>query len=214
MLDLKKKLITNNDEVASQPLVKEALSKKRKAKRDSPLGIEDLWEEYETLSSSLVPYETSTIDKWNQKTLLTSNLTSKRFKALNQSLLQQISKVLEDRDRLIKRTQVNRAGVAIFGQEGKVESSEELFDDTDFYQSLLKEFVDTNIETSGETMGKYFLETKKLRDKANKRPHKLKSKGRKLPLEPMDKLVNFMSPTVLTPLPPMAETLFTRLLAN
>ncbi|XP_036355158.1 protein AATF-like isoform X2 [Octopus sinensis] len=63
------------------------------------------------------------IQKWDTKTRLASGkLNKKSFSALEQSALKQIEQVLYDRERLIKRTQIQRSSYKIYGQPEKEES--------------------------------------------------------------------------------------------
>jgi hypothetical protein len=98
-------------------------------------------------------------------------LTQKKFKSLNQSVLTQIGGVLEDKERLLKRTQLKRVPFRVLGSESASSSSSsssssaeaaassaatstssadgtlidehdaEVFDDHDFYQQLLRDLI-------------------------------------------------------------------------
>ena len=108
------------------------------------------------LSNSYEPYLQTTVSKWSDKVSAASSASLKsktKFNknansALNQNTWTQIQNVIaNDGDRLVARTRVPRTSVKVIGsieedvEEGKKED-EELFDDTDFYQALLKDVVD------------------------------------------------------------------------
>lgn len=111
-------------------------------------------------------------------------------------------------DRLVERSRVRRAGqgtAKVVGRnealqpvEGEKDVSKEVYDDTDFYQALLREVVDA---TSGTgmlngmpgTAGAYASFNQVSRKKlANVDPKA--SKGRKLRYHVHEKLQNFMAP--------------------
>ncbi len=64
----------------------------------------------------MVPFINATTEKWNTKTRLASNQAEKSFKALNKSLVSQIEQILVDEDRVVKRTQMVRAPLAVIGK--------------------------------------------------------------------------------------------------
>jgi protein AATF/BFR2 len=72
---------------------------------------------------------------------------------------------------------------------------EEIYDDTDFYQHLLKELIETTT-TDNDSMHvtQYWLENQKLKRKMKKAVERSVSKGRKVKYEVHDKLVGFMAP--------------------
>ncbi|CAG8439675.1 6486_t:CDS:2 [Diversispora eburnea] len=85
-----------------------------------------------------LPYRTQTIEKWSNKVQITSGIPlNKKFKTINQGVNTQIEQLLNDRERLIKRTQLKRNSDKIFGKE--------IFDDSDFYQQLLREFIESRM---------------------------------------------------------------------
>jgi protein AATF/BFR2 len=72
----------------------------------------------------------------------------------------QVSQLLLDKDRLRKRTQLKRSKFQVIGKKVRnlnqpqftlyqsgndnEDYDEQIFDDTDFYQTLLKEFIESN----------------------------------------------------------------------
>lgn len=63
---------------------------------------------------------------------------------------------MKDKEKLIKKTQVKRFSERILGmpqnatkQSTSATVDEEIFDDTDFYQQLLKDLVESNANSKG-----------------------------------------------------------------
>ncbi|GAQ83435.1 hypothetical protein KFL_001480040 [Klebsormidium nitens] len=86
------------------------------------------------------------------------------------------------------------------------EVDSETFDDTDFYQQLLKEFLDS----SGTSSGMSLYAMQKLRNNKKKVVDRRASKGRKIRYTVQQPLLNFMAPEPMT-MPPMAEKMFANL---
>lgn len=55
------------------------------------------------------------IDRWNRKTMLSQGIMQKELKVINRTVLNQISQLLSDRQRLVKRTQLKRTSAKTFG---------------------------------------------------------------------------------------------------
>jgi protein AATF/BFR2 len=95
---------------------------------------------------------------------------------------------------LVERTQVKRTETKILGTNApptEAERNPEIFDDLDFYQTILKEIVSganpNSIEFSDLWGNKNKLKSKRKQTKG--------SKGRMLRYQKHDKLVAFMAPT-------------------
>ena len=84
-----------------------------------------------------------------------------------QSVLSQIQHILNDKERLIKRSQLKRSEYKIFGSvsselsgpkdesNGDAHLSEyhtDIYDDDDFYQELLKELIESRMADTGEML--------------------------------------------------------------
>ena len=125
-----------------------------------------------------------------------------------------------DKDRLIKRTQLKRSLYEICGDEQtKVASvdelknqhmkdyDEEIFDDQDFYNQLLRELIDrktTNVLDPVE-LSRRSIEMQKLRSKNKKKVDTKASKGRKIRFEIHKPMVNFMAPIYKAQMPEEAR---------
>jgi len=89
------------------------------------------------------------IDKWNERANSTS-ATLKKLKVFNQSASKQIELALQDKEKLVARAQTLKADVKVVGMgedehfvAGQV--NEDVFDDADFYQQLLREFINSKM---------------------------------------------------------------------
>lgn len=159
----------------------------------------------------LLPHEQTTISKWSDKvSSATAALGSQnKFKALGpQNTLRQIESILsQDMDRLVERSRIRRAGtggkaIKVVGRDGAHEPvagekdvSAEVFDDTDFYQALLRDVVDIGHSGGAGTggPGSYANFNNTSKKKAAGVDPKA-SKGRKLRFHVHEKLQNFMAP--------------------
>jgi len=132
--------------------------------------------------------------------------------------LNQVNKILSEKVRLIKRTQLKRTPYKVIGKKKKEqpiadqsikqptavqeEYDESIFDDTDFYQQLLRELIENGLASidpaDNLALSKHYLATKKLRIKMHKNVDRRSSKGRKIKYEVQQKLVNFMVPLPVT----------------
>ncbi|KAF9578295.1 hypothetical protein BGW38_005989, partial [Lunasporangiospora selenospora] len=133
--------------------------------------LDDLEDEEARNLDDDAPYRNNTLEKWSNKVQIASGIPlNKKFKAMNQGIMTQISQTMADKERLLKRTQLKRSEYRVLGtaskseeedkdeeEEGgaeKVPSSgnldahlsnhdEEIFDDGDFYQQLLRELIES-----------------------------------------------------------------------
>ncbi|XP_035228895.1 protein AATF-like [Stegodyphus dumicola] len=165
---------------------------------------------------SLIPYRNSVIQKWDEKTRLsTGRITQKSFTAFENSALKQIEKILQDKNRLIKRTQLKRSlyrvlGKPEFSQMKNDENADvnesvskqdmllkdydpEIFDDDDFYRQLLKDVIESqSVGIDREVLRKQ-MEIQKIRNKMKRKVDTKASKGRRLRYDVHPKLANFMA---------------------
>lgn len=125
---------------------------------------------------------TATIEKWCEKTRIGS-MPKKGFTALELPTAQLIANSLKDKERLIKRTQVDRSNHA------NDKSHPEIFNDDDFYHILLKEVI-------SKTEGRQWAELQRAKYKVKRRAETKATKGRKIRKDLIPKLVNFMAPIV------------------
>ncbi|XP_068646283.1 uncharacterized protein [Aristolochia californica] len=182
---------------------------------------EAILEKNPAITQSLnVQFRNSSIDKWQRKTQVTTGAAAFKGKlhAFNQNISDQVAAFMRDPSRVIERMQLRRSSVGIIGEvagetvnvteEGRnVDGDPELLDDSEFYQQLLKEFLESCDLTSSETT---FYALKKLQTKKRKIVDRRASKSRKIRYNVHQKIVNFMDRKPIV-VPPMAPQLFENL---
>ncbi|PVG02092.1 TRAUB-domain-containing protein [Serendipita vermifera] len=159
------------------------------------------------LQSRYHPELLSTLRKWSAKiqAVTPSNLLPSSRNAFKNSrnmhlkpITDVIQEALGDHTKALSRTRIRRGGPRM-GREEKThldvegrpleEEENELFDDTDFYQQLLRDVIDGKANADyGE--GDIFSKPKKIKKQVDTRA----SKGRKLRYEVHEKIQNFMVP--------------------
>ncbi|KAM0750874.1 TRAUB-domain-containing protein [Meredithblackwellia eburnea MCA 4105] len=165
-----------------------------------------------SLEAALNPFLRTTVQKWSDKVLAASGLAitnSKKFNkasgaASSQNALAQIDHALSqgERERLVKRTRLRRdeEGPKTLGKmdvtlEGEKEKpDEEVFDDGDFYQQMLRDLVESRmLDLDDPTMASLRMASargKKVKKVVDTRA----SKGRKIRYHVHEKVQNFMIP--------------------
>ncbi|XP_026068271.1 protein AATF-like isoform X2 [Carassius auratus] len=173
--------------------------------------------------AAFLPYRDATLQKWYDKTRLTTGKSKKGFGAFDRNILTQVEQVLMDKERLVRRTQTRRSEYRVLGKpepitpeidssitEGEAaelalksnihlkDLDEEIFDDDDFYHQLLRELIERKTSATDPNdqvaMGKQWLAIQKLRSKIKKKVDTKASKGRKVRFHVHSKLMNFMAP--------------------
>lgn len=181
----------------------------RKRKRGSADYLDEALDALSSIEQAVLPYEHTTIAKWSDKVASASAAlgSQNKFKALGpQNTLRQIESILtQDMDRLVERSRIRRGPsgktVKVVGRDaalepvaGEKDVSAEVFDDTDFYQALLRDVVDLGHGTaSAGGPGSYANFNNVSKKKAAGVDPKA-SKGRKLRYHVHEKLQNFMAP--------------------
>ncbi|KAK9841761.1 hypothetical protein WJX81_001171 [Elliptochloris bilobata] len=187
-----------------------------------------LWARLEAARAAVAPFRDAALDRWHRKALLAAGGGVQRggLKALDQAVSAQVAALLRDPVRARARSQLPRAqaprplcqpadlapgevpGDAGAGNEADAPAEErvaETYDDSEFYQQLLKEFLEGSA-AAGARVQSLSQGGKKRRKQVDRRA----SKGRKLRYHVHEKLVNFVAPR-----PPAAEPAFaTQLFAN
>ncbi|KAJ2779763.1 rRNA-processing protein bfr2 [Coemansia interrupta] len=206
LIELRRVLIAQN-EAAQQSQT----GTKRKP-QDNSDAIESAWQELEDVRDSFREYRDSSLEKWSNRVQVTANIgAAKKFKAVNQGIMHQIDQTLSTKDRLIERTQLKRAEYNIVGEKtdtaDKAESStvdshlrnldSEIFDDTDFYQQLLRELIESRMVDSNDPMAELGTRWSAVKQQTRSKKQNVDtkaSKGRKIRYQVMEKLQNFMPP--------------------
>ncbi|OLL25423.1 Protein bfr2 [Neolecta irregularis DAH-3] len=158
-------------------------SLKRLRANSHDVTSKEIWEAIEHSSQEHASWKEHTLSKWSRKVVANAPPSINKFKSLNQDSLSQIRENLTDNDRLIQRTRVKRT---------KIDSMEKhisTFDDTDFYQSLLKDLIDRKMLDSSD------INANLIKKEKNVAVDTKASKGRKLRYHVHEKLLNFMAPT-------------------
>ncbi|KAK1285928.1 hypothetical protein QJS10_CPB20g01403 [Acorus calamus] len=189
------------------------------AHNDAAEENDEEWSRMHDMHCRITPFRNSAIDKWRNRTQVNTGAAAFRGKlhAFNQSISDQVSNHMRDPSRMIKRMQLRRSSVGIIGEVAASEEAStkkdedatgdgdpELLDDSEFYQQLLKEFLESCDHTSSE---RAFYALKKLQPKKRKIVDRRASKSRKIRYNVHEKIVNFMAPLPMN-LPPMAPKLF------
>lgn len=188
MTTLQNQLLTNDPTFTEKP------SKKRN--RDQ-ISCEDWWETLQDLNTSVINHCGNILDKWSGRMQVSSGkVSSKKFQSFNQGFMSQIEGLFSDRDRLVKRTTRVKKGVTIFGKDNQEEYDDEIYDDTEFYQSLLKDLIANGSIGSGGTQEHWKEMSSVKRSKAKQQDGILRpsSKGRSTNYSVQDKLLHFMAP--------------------
>lgn len=163
--------------------------------------MQKFWDEMTRIDAALDPFAQAALQKWHNKMTLSSDLKAKKtLKMLNQDPYQQVQIALQDEERLVARTRVFRGDNSKkrFGSSQENEQSREfddIFDDNDFYQVLLKDWTASHGALSSSTasaMSAVLVTKKKHRENVDPRA----SKGRKIRYDVHAKLVNYMVPQI------------------
>ncbi|XP_059059058.1 protein AATF [Achroia grisella] len=183
------------------------VSKKRK--------LDDYEKEIATSHKSFKSFRDTTIQKWNDKTRLATATSIKN--APTNTILQQISYILSDREKLIKRTQLKRSEYDIVGYKRPedVENTEEngehnviknrkdvdeyipeIFDDSDFYHQLLRELIECKSADISDPvqLSRQWIALQQMRSKMKRKVDTKATKGRKIKYVVHNQLVNYMAP--------------------
>ncbi|XP_049775523.1 protein AATF [Schistocerca cancellata] len=204
---------TEEDEEAEDLLEEDVEDKSLYEPKIKKRKIDDYGTLLDTQHKEYLEYRNSTIQKWNDKTRVSSGkISSRNFSNFEQSTLKQIEQILSNRHRLIQRTQLKRSTYSPICQEIQEDENAkneepkeserlkeydpEVFDDSDFYHQLLRELIER--KTVGVTdpvqLGRQWLELQKLRSKMKRKIDVRATKGRRIKYVVHPKLVNFMAP--------------------
>ncbi|KAF1326305.1 Apoptosis antagonizing transcription factor, partial [Globisporangium splendens] len=170
----------------------DAASKKRKR------TVADLWSHVQESNQATLPQYNDILNTYTRKTNLAgAGSQAKKFKAVNQDILSQVESVLADVQRVKRKA---HAPLEVDAENGGTTTAEEddsgesdrldelMYDDSDFYQQLLKEFLE-----SGGGSGQDAL-LQRTHRKKKKTVNRKASKGRQLRYTVHPKLENFMFP--------------------
>ncbi|KAL5531670.1 hypothetical protein ACEPAG_4547 [Sanghuangporus baumii] len=215
LFDLQEKLITTNEGVQVPSRKRRRIDYAAEVNPDWEDLVQEWSSHFSELEASFHPHCLTTLQKWSNKVLaiapsalLPSNRTQFSGKNSNQakSAAQLVDEALLDRKKLVARTRVWRGTSNRLGAESSdltasnPEETVDIFDDTDFYQSLLRDVIDARSGSGGTTAGldgitADWRTTQQQRKKARQKTIDTRaSKGRKLRFDVHEKLQNFMAP--------------------
>ncbi|KAJ1903883.1 rRNA-processing protein bfr2, partial [Coemansia sp. IMI 209127] len=223
LADLRKSLANQNEAVSKSQETVRAGTKRLASESVDEDEVVATWNELEELRSEFKPYRNESLENWSNKVQLSANVTNlKKFKAVNQGIMHQLEQVLAGKDRLVERTQLKRTECKVIGkdndeddvspedgEEKRKESSSvavdahlkdtdaEIFDDTDFYQQLLRELIESRMVDSNDSSGSLGVRWAAVRQQARTKKRVIDrgaSKDRKIRYQVMEKLQNFMPP--------------------
>ncbi|KAJ2694030.1 rRNA-processing protein bfr2 [Coemansia spiralis] len=220
LIALRKTLVAQNPAVGkAQAAAQTQPSKKRSADAaandDDGSDMVSIWAELEGLCAGFKPFRDESLERWGNKVQVSANAaTLKKFKAVNQGITHQISQALANPERLVERTQLRRVDYKIIGKDDDgaapaedeapatvdahlKKTDPEIFDDTDFYQQLLRELIESRMVDSNDPMGSLGVRWAAVNQRSDAKKRKVDtkaSKGRKIRYHVMDKLQNFMPP--------------------
>lgn len=178
---------------------------------------------------SSIPYRNHVIQKWDEKTKLSIAKTQKSFSAFDNSALKLIEHNLQDKSRLVRRTQLKRSVYTIIGksessnlksakdsEETSVSKQDmllkdydpEIFDDDDFYRQILKDLIESKSFGADAAAIRKQMDIQKMRNKMKRKVDTKASKGRRLRYDVHPKIVNFLAQTQNTEMPDEARKSF------
>ncbi|GMF34152.1 unnamed protein product [Phytophthora fragariaefolia] len=156
-------------------------------------ACDELWQEITTSNRAMLPQYNDILNTYTRKTDLAAggkNNQAKKFKAVNQDILAQVESVLVDPQRVKRKAHAPLDVPEAETTEGSADLLDELmYDDSDFYQQLLKEFI----ESGGGGAGQDAM-VRRTHRKKKKIVNRKASKGRQLRYTVHPKLENFMFP--------------------
>lgn len=188
-------LLSIRDDMLVQDLSVVPEPRKRKYADVENVDLDEVWRDMNAHSDRFSVWRDRTLTKWSDKIRSASGGIdkSKKFKVLDQSILAQIKEAKSDREKLRKRTQVQRFRNASKSTISSEDVSEEIFDDGDFYQQMLKDLIDSRMLDSASGNQMKWLATRQPKQKKDNVDTRA-SKGRKLRYHIHEKIQNFMAP--------------------
>ncbi|CAN1258427.1 Protein AATF [Linum perenne] len=222
LVELEEALLEKNPSISQSSSGNVGKSLKKHSNESTHLNDEDEeeWSRVSQMHTRIAPFRNKSIDKWQRKTQVTTGAAAIRNKlhAFNQNISEQVAAYMRDPSRMVKQMQLRRSTAGVFGDLSVVnfinfvqvthpDGDPELLDDSEFYQQLLKEFLEKVDPNSSETA---FYAVKRLQTKKRKIVDRRASKSRKIRYSVHEHIVNFMAPRPMD-LPPMAPKLFENL---
>jgi protein AATF/BFR2 len=167
---------------------------------------ENVFEDLDNNFSKILAVSERVINIWYRKTLVYNNKSNnKLLKVLNvNDFCEHIKKSVEENfDSIRLKTKRKREKFRVVGKTMNSlieEDDDNIYDDSDFYEFLLKEFFNSQeIDDSQNMTNRYdltmqYLINRKNKLKNNKKIDQKASKNRKLRFDQHEKIMNFMTP--------------------
>ena len=175
---------------------------KRKRDIDTSTPSYTIWERMQASEVAAIDTRQSNLEKWSAKLRgASARPISRKLNpmAAQQSIISVLQDHLGSSDNLVNRTKIPRSCAPV-QRDLKVNEDQNIYDDANFYQLMLKEFVDQKrmdaIATPGlGGDGASLLQFKAAKEAKTRKDVDTKaSKGRKLKYTVHEKLQNFMAP--------------------
>ncbi|PHH69465.1 hypothetical protein CDD82_7743 [Ophiocordyceps australis] len=190
------KLLETLSSIRAKLGVSKAAGIKRKRQADQDISNEALWKQAQEQEQATVEFRRDKLDKWHSKVQSVSGAAAGTWQKYT-TLVQALDSQLEgSSQRLVQRTRVPRS-CAPRQAALKLAQDDDVFDDADFYQVLLKDLVDARTVESAEAMTGALpsvMLTAAREAKTRKQVDRKASKGRKLRFTVHEKLQDFMAP--------------------
>eukprot|EP01024_Parvocaulis_polyphysoides_P030886 TRINITY_DN2805_c0_g1_i2.p2 TRINITY_DN2805_c0_g1~~TRINITY_DN2805_c0_g1_i2.p2 ORF type:complete len:558 (+),score=101.62 TRINITY_DN2805_c0_g1_i2:65-1675(+) len=193
--------------------------KRRKVNDDR---VDGLWKQIVDRQDSLGAFQDQALDRWHKRALLRTGKGAMRADTgeLHRGISQQVELVMRNKDKVVKRARLlqNDDGQppylccpsSLFPEKSEeIKYDMETYDDTEFYQGLLKEYL----EGAGAAGSEQLISLQRARKKKNRSVDRKASKGRKLRYTVQEKLVNFLLPEQQE-IPQFANQLFRNLFGS
>lgn len=211
---------TDNEEIPSDTEEEEESESKPKftnKQSHKKRKLKDYEGDISTSHKAFKSFRDTTIQKWNEKTRIATAANIKNTPT--NTILQQVSFILSDRNKLIRRTQLKRSEYDIIGYEkdsiednkngtndnvnpvtrDRKENDEyipEIFDDSDFYHQLLRELIECKSADISDPiqLSRQWIALQQMRSKMKRKVDTRATKGRKIKYVVHNKLVSYMAP--------------------
>lgn len=169
---------------------------KRKRELDSSMSNDEVWKHLQADEPSFVRFRQDRLEKWSKKVQSATVTATSGLGSRNKTLIDSLDEQLGDpTSRLVKRTRVARS-CAPAQVAKRVTEDDNIYDDADFYQLLLKELIEQRtIDTAGDQISAVpSVMLTASNAKTRKNVDRKASKGRKMRFTVHEKLQNFMAP--------------------
>ncbi|KAJ0970622.1 hypothetical protein J5N97_018581 [Dioscorea zingiberensis] len=190
MLELQEALVERNPSVIQDVESRKGSGKDEVSSNDIGGDGDEDWLQIHKMHSRIASFRNISVDKWQRKTQVTTGAAAVKGKlqAFNQNISEQVAGYMRDPSKMIKRMQLRASSVGVFGkvpedsdgtskEDTNMDGDPELVDDSEFYQQLLKEFLESCDPTSSEVA---FYALRKMQAKKRKIVDRRASKSRKI----------------------------------